>query len=141
MVSAVSANPGSTGLVKLAFSLAKRPQVGEPVDIELALTPTVELQRLFARIQVAEGLQLVSGGETDQIENASAGVAVGHKVTVVPKADGIFYITAAVVADSEKESVTRTFTIPLIAGQGLSELPPAPPAANVSEPQRPPAVP
>jgi hypothetical protein len=141
MVAAFSANRAQQGLVDLKFQLTKRPVVGEPVDIELALTPAVELERLFARFQVAEGLQLVSGGETDHMEHPAAGVPVGHKITVVAKSDGIFYITAIVLADSEKESVARTFSIPIIAGQGLVELPAAPPAANVADSKRTTATP
>jgi hypothetical protein len=144
MVAAVSYGT-EQGLVDLRFALLARPKVGQPVDIELALTPTVELERMFARFQAAEGLQLVSGGETQQIENPAKGVSVGHKVTVLPQADGIFYITAVVLADSEKESIARTFTIPLIAGEGLPALPtPAatPPSASVAnQPQSVPKTP
>ena len=140
MVAAVSAKPGA-GLVDLRFAITQRPKVGEPVDIELALTPSVELEQLFARFQVAEGLQLVSGGETEHIEHAPAHVAVGHKITVIAKTDGIFYVTAVVLADSDKDSVARNFNIPIIAGQGLAELPPAPAAASVADSQRAPARP
>jgi hypothetical protein len=135
MVAAVSATRGP-GVVDLKFALAKRPKVGEPVDIELSITPSMPLDRLFARFQVVEGLELVSGGETEQLENAPGGVAVGHKVTVLPQADGIFYLTAVVLADSEKESIARTFMIPIIAGQGLMAAPAVPSAASVAEPQR-----
>jgi hypothetical protein len=137
MVAAVSAGRSDEkGLVDMRFALSKRPKVGEPVDIEVSLTPSVALERLFVRFQAVEGLQIVSGGQTEQLENAASGLAIGHKVTVLPKSDGIFYITAVVVADSEKDSISRTFSIPLVAGEGLSPAPTAPPAASVSEPQR-----
>jgi hypothetical protein len=135
MVAAVSAKPGS-GLVDLRFAITKRPKVGEPVEIELALTPVVELEHMFARFQVAEGLQLVSGSETEHLEHPAANVSIGHKLTVIPKTDGIFYVTAVVLTDTEKESVARNFNIPFIAGQGLAELPPASAAATVSDSQR-----
>jgi hypothetical protein len=124
------------GLVELKFAPQSRPKVGQPVDIELALTPTVELERMLARFQGSEGLKVVSGNEIQQIENPAPGVAVGHKVTVVPQADGIFYITAVVVADSARESIARTYTIPLIAGEGLPALPTPSPASVANEPQR-----
>jgi hypothetical protein len=136
MVAAVSTSRSEQGLVDMRFALAKRPKVGEPVDIEVSLMPSVTLERLFVRFQAIEGLQIVSGGQTEQLENAPGGVAIGHKVTVLPKQDGIFYITAVVVADSEKESISRTFSIPLVAGEGLAVAPAAPPAASVSEPVR-----
>jgi hypothetical protein len=135
MVTAFSATrgPGQPGLVELKFKLTKRPAVGEPVDIQLELVPTVDLERLFARFQVAEGLQIVSGAESDHFEHPAKGVPVGHKMTVTPRADGIFYVTAVVLADSDKESVARTFSFPLIAGQGLLE---QPAAASVAEPKQ-----
>jgi hypothetical protein len=141
MVAAFSANRGQTGLVDLKFLISKRPQVGEPVDIELALTPSVQLEGLFARFQAGDGLQVVSGAETEHVDHPAAGVPVGHRLTVLARTDGIYYITAVVLADSEKESVARTFSIPLIAGEGLAEPPPTPPAASVANPKRAPATP
>ena len=133
MVAAVSSKPG-TGLVELGFAIQQRPKVGEPVEIEFALTPAVELEHMFARFQVADGLELVAGSETEHLEHPAKGVAVSHTITIRPRVDGIFYITAVVLADSEKESIARTFTVPLIAGQGLTELPAAPAAASTAEP-------
>ncbi len=74
----------------------------------------------------------MAGAETDHLEKPSRAVPVSHIVTVRPKSDGIFYVTAVVLADSDKESVARTFTVPLIAGQGLTELTSAPPAASTA---------
>ena len=141
MVAAFSANRPQTGLVDLKFLISKRPQVGEPVEIELALTPAVQLEGLFARFQAAEGLQLISGAETQHLEHPATGVPVGHHVTVLAKADGIYYLTAVVLADSEKESVARTFSIPIIAGLGQAEAAAEPPAASVADPKRAPARP
>ncbi|MEJ0038395.1 MAG: hypothetical protein WDO68_20340 [Gammaproteobacteria bacterium] len=141
MVAAFSATRGQPGLVDLKFKLAKRPAVGEPVEIDLALIPSVPLERLFARFQAAEGLQIVSGAESEHFERPAKGASVSHKLTVTAKTDGIFYVTAIVLADSDTESVARTFSIPLIAGQGLAELPAAPAAASVADPKRAPARP
>ncbi len=95
------------------------------MQIAFALTPSVELEHMFARFQVADGLQLVSGSETEHIEHPEKGAPVSHTLTILPKQDGIFYVTAVVLADTDKESIARTFTVPLIAGQGLAELPAA----------------
>jgi hypothetical protein len=141
MVAAFSANRGQGGLVDLKFMISKRPQVGEPVDIDLAMIPTEQLEGLFARFQASDGLQVVSGSETPHVEHPASGVPVGHRLTVLAKADGIYYITAIVLADSERESVARTFSIPLIAGQGLVEPPAEPAAASVADPKRAPATP
>ena len=138
--SATRSQSGQAGLVDLRFKLDQRPAAGQPVDIELALIPAVDLERLFARFQAVEGLQIVSGAETEHFEHPAVGQPMKHKVTVIAKTDGIFYLTAVVLADSDKESVARTFALPLIAGQGLTELPAAT-AASVADPKHAPAHP
>ena len=132
LVSAVSASKGS-GPVDVKFVLNERPAVGQPIDIELVFTPSLDLDGLFARFQAAEGLELVKGAETEHIEAPRKDVPVKHTVTVIPKSDGIFYLTAVVLADSPTASVSRIFSIPIIAGAGLAELPEAPPVATHSD--------
>lgn len=124
MVAAVSSSkfPGN---VELRFNIPQRPVIGQPTEILLSLIPSVELERLVARFQASEGLQVVSGAEMALVERPTPGVEITHKLTVVPKADGIFNITALVLTDSPTESVSRTFSIPLIAGSGFPEPPPA----------------
>ena len=134
MVAAVSASR-EAGIVDLKFTLLKRPTVGEPFEIEFAITPAADLELLFARFQASDGLQIISGGETERMEHPPRGEPVGHRVTVMPKADGIFAITAVVLADSDTESVARSFSIPVIAGQGLEALPTAPAPPPVTDPK------
>ena len=122
MVAAPS--PGKTaGAVALKFAVTKKPEVGTPVDIRLALIPTPGLERVVASFQASDGLELRSGAKTPTFEKPEAGTSIDHTLTVVPSSDGIFYVTAVVVSDSEQTSVARTFTIPLIAGEGLSVKP------------------
>ncbi len=136
MVAAVSSSK-SPGAADLKFALSGRPTVGQPVDIEMALTPTVELDRLFVRFQASEGMQIVKGAETEHYESPAPGTELPHTLTVIPKSDGIFNVTAVVVTDSPKESIARTYTIPIIAGAGLPELPPQTEAGPQSKPARP----
>ncbi len=124
MVAAVSASR-SAGAVDVRFALGGRPVVGQPLDIRLALTPVIELDRMYARFQASEGLEMVKGAETDRFERPAVNAEVAHTVTVTPKSDGIFYVTATVLSDSPKESVSRIYSIPIIAGAGISEAPPA----------------
>lgn len=133
MVSAVSASKGGPP-VALKFALHQRPMVGEPVDVEVAVIPTTQLERLFVSFHASTGLTLVKGGESPKYENPVAGEPLQHVVTVMANNDGIFYITAAVVADAENSSLTRTFSIPVIAGEGVSEPAPRPTAQAVDVP-------
>jgi hypothetical protein len=132
MVSAVSASK-APGAVDVKFALSARPVVGKPVDIRLALTPVVELERMYARFQASQGLTLVKGEETGQIERPAVGKGISHVVTVNPAADGIYSVTVTVISDSPTQSVSRIYSIPIIAGAGLPELPP--PAAQQVAPK------
>jgi hypothetical protein len=129
MVAAVSSSK-TPGNVELRFTIPERPQIGQRTQIELSLIPTVELERLVARFQVPDGLELVSGSETPRVDRPAPGAEISHTLVVVPKSDGIFNITAVVLTDSATESVSRTFSIPLIAGAGLPEAPPEAPPTN-----------
>jgi len=71
------------------------------------------------------------GDKTPQIEHPQVGVAITHTVTIIPRRDGVFYVSAVVLADSATESVTRAFSIPVIAGTGVS----APIATGVNQAQ------
>jgi hypothetical protein len=129
MVSAVSAGK-SSATIDLKFELRGRPVVGQPVDIDFALTPGHELDRMSAVFHAADGLELTQGEKTGSIDHPEVGVPVSHTVTIVPQRDGIFYLTAVVLADSPTDSLTRTFSIPVIAGAGLTDVGPPTPAGQ-----------
>ncbi len=133
MVSAVSASK-ARGPVEVKFAIPHRPEVGQPIEIELAITPSIELERLVARFQASDGLELVSGAETGRLDRPAIGAVISHTVTVIPKADGIYAVTAVIVTDSPTDSVARNFSIPLIAGAGISEPAPAAPTASRNAP-------
>jgi hypothetical protein len=133
MVSAVSGGKAGPP-VTLKFALNQRPLVGEPIDVEVALIPVSPLDRLFVRFQPSSGLTLVKGGESPEYENPPTGQPIAHVVTVMANNDGIFYITAAVVADAPDLSLTRTFSIPVIAGNGISAPAPKPTAQAADAP-------
>lgn len=130
MVSAVGSGK-SSGDLELKFELRGRPVVGESVDIDLALIPGPNLDRVYAVFQAADGLQLTQGGSTPAVEHPPAGVPISHTVTIVPQRDGIFYVSAVVLEDSPTQSVTRSFSIPVIAGSGIS----LPAASETSQPR------
>jgi len=139
MVSAVSAGEGASA-VDVKFELDRRPEVGKPFNISLLLVPNVSLERLYARFQAEEGLDLITGEQTEQVARPVAGSGIAHTLTVLPKRDGIFTILAVVLTDSTSESVSRNYSIPVIAGSGLPEWSPKRTAlstANASSSQNP----
>lgn len=123
MVAAVNASK-TAGAVELYFSIPSAPVVGQPIDIQLVITPLTDLERIIARFQATEGLEVMHGAESGPHDNPARGVEIPHTLTVRPKADGVYAIQAIVLSDSDTQSVSRTFSIPIIVGAGTSASPP-----------------
>jgi hypothetical protein len=117
MVSAVS-GATSQAPVELKFALSDRPQVGQPLEIKIAVLPVVDVDRIAASFHVGPGLELRHGEQMPAIQNPEPGSPINHKITLVPQQDGIFFVSATVHVDSPTESITRTFSFPVIAGTG-----------------------
>ncbi|MFI4914266.1 MAG: hypothetical protein ACHQAR_03665 [Steroidobacterales bacterium] len=115
MVSAVSA-ANSTTPVSVKFRLEGRPQVGQPLMIELVVIPAAgaEIEHIHASFQAGEGLQLQSDRNFDA-ERPSAGVPLSQVLTVLPQQAGVLSLTATILVDSSSGSLARTYAIPLIA--------------------------
>jgi hypothetical protein len=118
MTAAVSTAKGNARVL-IKFALRERPEVGKPARLDLALVPQMALDHMVASFYAEDGLTLKDGGETASVERPEPYAAIQRTLTVVPQRDGIFYVSATVVADAGAESVARTYTIPLIAGAGV----------------------
>lgn len=117
-----AASTAKTGPVELKFDLRDRPEVGQPLDVDVALVPAQpNIDRVQVKFQAEDGLELVSGGDVEPIEKPADGVPIRRTVRVVPHRDGIFALSAVVSTDSANSSGSRTFSIPVIAGRGLSD--------------------
>ena len=129
MVTAVSAGDDKSA-VDLKFEVTHRPEVGKPTDISIVFIPVSPLDRVYARFTAVDGLEMVKGEQTEQFARPVVGAAITHTLTVLAKRDGIFSIQATVLMDSERDSVSRSFSIPLIAGSGIAEWSPKKAAAR-----------
>jgi hypothetical protein len=132
MTAAVSTAKGNARVV-IKFALRERPEVGKPARLDLTLVPQMALDHMVASFYAEDGLTLQEGGETASLERPEPYAAIQRTLTVVPQRDGIFYVSATVIADAGTESVARTYTIPLIAGAGVhveAASSPSPPVAR-----------
>ncbi|MGD9597397.1 MAG: hypothetical protein AB7G76_03380 [Steroidobacteraceae bacterium] len=131
MVSAVSGSK-SAAAVDLKFALTSRPEPGRALDIDLAVIPLDRSATIRVIVQNTDGLTITAGQEMRVPPGAEAGVPLIHRVTIVPARDGIFSLSAVALVDTDKSSVTRTFAIPIIVGEGVTpaELKPETPAAK-----------
>ena len=122
MVAAVSAGKGGPP-VGLKFELRSPPQAGQLLDLDFAILPDAQsIERINAKFQGSDGLELVDGGDLAAVDKPAQGSVIRHVVRVLAKQDGIYTVTAAVSVDLASDSITRTFTIPVIVGEGLPEL-------------------
>ncbi|HEX4387023.1 MAG TPA: hypothetical protein VH109_00185 [Steroidobacteraceae bacterium] len=144
MVSAVtSVKPGSAPLpLELKFDLRERPEVAKPVDVYLAIVPlSAAIDRVFGKVAGEDGLELVSGGELQEAAKPTEGVPIQYSVKVLPKQDGIYTLTANLSVDSAGQISSQTYTIPVIAGQGIPDLPAMPPGKTAATASSQPAKP
>ncbi len=110
--------------VQVKFSLHDHPQVGTPVDMDLAVIPTTgTLDRVFGKVAGEEGLAVVSGAELPETQKPLEGAAMHHALQLLANKDGIYELTVTVSVDSGGILSTQAFTIPVLAGNGMAELP------------------
>jgi hypothetical protein len=122
MVAAVSAGKGGPP-VGLRFEVRSSPQAGQPVDVDLAILPNaVAIDHLEGKVQGGENVSVIEGAEIPAVEKPSQGTVIRHVVRLLPKQDGISIVTVAINVDLGNDSITRTFTVPVIVGDGLPEL-------------------
>jgi len=121
MVAGVSPSKGDTP-VSLKFELRELPQAGQVLDVDIAVLPgSPAINRIYGKFQGGEGLDLVEGGELPSIDKPALGSTIRHVVRVLPKADGVFTVSATVSVDLADDSITRTYSIPVIVGDGLTQ--------------------
>jgi hypothetical protein len=121
MVAAVAAAKGGPP-VELKFDLPTRPEVGQVMDLDVAVVPHEPVpESLSVSFQVADGIDIVDGSQLERVDKLVDGTPIRHVVKILPKRDGIFALTAVVSFVASNQDWSRTFSIPVIAGEGLPE--------------------
>jgi hypothetical protein len=121
MVAAVSGSKAGPP-VDLKFSLPSRPEVGQVMDVDVAVVPRAPVpESVSVSFQVVDGLEIVDGSQLDRVEKLTGGTPIRHVVKILPKRDGIFALTAVVSFTASNQELNRTFTIPVISGEGMPD--------------------
>jgi hypothetical protein len=117
--------PGSAPLpVQVKFALAAKPEPAQPLDVTISITPTASnLDRVFGKVEGEEGLELVSSGELEGADRPPENTPIERSVKVLAKQDGIYTLTATVSVDMGGSVTSQTYVFPVIAGNGLPDLP------------------
>lgn len=118
MVRAVGNAADAKVPIEVRFALRDRPEIGKPAKLDLELVPLAPLDRMIASFYAGPGLSVASGAQPAEADRPEPGVPIRHEIEIVAQRDGVFSVSATVLADSSAGSVSRTFTIPVIAGAG-----------------------
>jgi hypothetical protein len=121
MVAAVSSAKAGPP-VEMKFALLTRPEVGQVMDLDVAVVPRTPVpESLSVSFQVVDGLDIVDGSQLERVDKLVDGTPIRHVVKILPKRDGVFTLTAVVSFVAANQDWSRTFSIPVIAGEGLPE--------------------
>jgi hypothetical protein len=116
MVSAVASNKPSNVPMQVKFELRDRPDIGQPVTLDLAIVPmSASVDQVSGKVEAEDGLELLEGGEIAASDRPAEGVPIRHSVKVLPKRAGIFTLRAALTVYSSGVSSSESYSIPLIA--------------------------
>jgi hypothetical protein len=121
MVAAVADAKSGSGRVSVRFDLNTRPQVAQPLDLDMVILPSAGLDRVYGKVEADEGLDIVSGADIPPADRPAEDVPISHTIRVVPRRPGVLTLRAIVSADSGGVPTSQTFSIPLIAGEGAAE--------------------
>jgi hypothetical protein len=115
LVSAVSP-AGSAGPVGLKFRVPEPPRVGQPLQLELVLAqePALEISHILVSLQAGDGL-LLESDRSIEFEVPPPGASHRMLVTLRAQQEGLLSLNATVLVDAGNTSLTRSFSIPLIA--------------------------
>ncbi len=141
LVGAVTTAKNGAGMLQLKFELAGRPEVGEPVDVDLVIVPQADnIDRISGTIQADDGLEVVSGESIPPAEKVTFGTPIHHALKVRAKRDGIFTLSAALTIESAGQTLAPVYSMPLIAGNGLVDAGAAVPTQKSARPAPPTAA-
>jgi hypothetical protein len=124
MVSAVALNKTAGVPVEVRFELKDRPQVAQPVDVELVIVPlSGAVDSVSGKVQTEDGLDLLDGAQIPLSDRPPEGVPIRHTIRIQPKEDGIFMFSAVLSVEAAGQTSTQSFSMPVIAGAGMPDLP------------------
>jgi hypothetical protein len=126
MVSGVSPTKDES-TIELKFELKDRPQLGQPLTISIALLPKLSANTMRVTYISTDALTVQPGGAPAEYRDVLPGNVYQHELSVVPRDNGVYYVSAVVLLDSDTGSVARTFAIPVVVGAPANQTAPADP--------------
>jgi hypothetical protein len=110
-----AASQGKSDLaVQLKFELQRRPTVGQPLDINVAMMPQIDANPAELQVTGGDGLTLAPGATHFDLAAVEAGQVYRQNFTVTPAAEGVLLLGLTVSLKHDDTAETRAFSIPLI---------------------------
>ncbi len=100
--------------IDLKFDLRTRPELGKPMEIEIALMPQVSANLGIIRVTGPDTLTLAAGSVQFDIPNISESQVYRRVIHVTPSAEGVLVLTLNTTLKHEEVEEYRVFSIPLI---------------------------
>lgn len=120
LVSAVGTG-SSNSPISVKFRIGKRPQLGVPLPILVAIIPSPEAQisHLHGAFLPDAGLSL-QGDRAFDATDLRAGEPLERQLTVVPLQPGVLSVNATFTLDLDNGSVSLSYAIPVIVADNSS---------------------
>ncbi len=112
--------------VKIKFDLPQRPAVGVPFPLEVALITQVAADSATLKVEEPSGYTVSAGADDLVIPKLAPDGVYRRRLTVVPAAEGVFFVTLSVTTKVDDVVASRSFNIPFIVA------PPRPAAASAA---------
>jgi hypothetical protein len=110
-----AASQGKSGLaVQLKFELLRRPTVGQPLEINVAVMPQIDADPAELQVTGGDDLTVAPGAAHFDLAAVEAGQVYRQSFTVTPGAEGVLLLSLTVSLKHDDTAETRGFAIPLI---------------------------
>jgi len=120
LVTAVGTGNGAVP-ISVKFRIGKRPQLGVPLQILVAIipAPAAQIANLHGSFLPDTGLNL-QGDRSFDVKELRTGEPLERQLTVVPEQPGVLNVNATFTLDLDSGTVSRSYAIPVIVGDNSS---------------------
>lgn len=126
--------PGAA--VDIRYEFEGKPEVGKPVQVEVALIPSAGVDAMDVTFTGMDGITL-AGPLQASFADVKAGESYKHSLSVLANQAGVFYITASVNTQIGGATLGRTFAVPFVAGTAPVQKKPEPVTDGSGQPVQP----
>jgi hypothetical protein len=131
-------SPGKPGApVAFDYVFLGQPKAGQPLEIEVKLTPTAAIDDLQLTVIGSPRLAIEKGAGTHRLAQPQHGVAQTFVIRVRPDADGMHDLKVRAVTQTGSRSSMRTLGIAIPVGAKAAFAKPVTPGVVVSTGARP----